>query len=197
MSFQGFLEKRILGPMQMHETRFYLDSTEANKLTSLYTRDANGVLKVVDPGTVSSRLISGLKVHYIGSGGLTSKLNDYLKFCVMILNNVVHEGMVVAKPETIALMKTDQVPLNINADMKTQPSQLTKGFTFGYQIVRKEDNITLKPKGTIFWYRATGPIFFIEPQEKVIGIYMSQMQPYSHINSRKNFSNSMLKSIMK
>jgi len=197
MSFQDFLEKRILGPMQMHETSFYLDSTQANRLTSLYTRDANGVMKVVDPGTVSSRLISGPKVHYGGSGGLTSTLNDYLKFCVMILNNGVHEGIVVAKPETIALMKTDQVPLNINADMNTQPGQLTEGFTFGYQIARKEDNITLKPKGTISWYGATGPIFFIEPQEKVIGIYMTQMQPYSHINSRKTFSNSMLKSIMK
>lgn len=197
MSFQDFLEKRILGPMQMHETRFYLDSTEANKLTSLYTRDANGVMKVVDPGTVSSRFISGPKVHYSGSGGLTSTLNDYLKFCVMILNNGVHEGIVVAKPETIALMKTDQIPLNINGDLNTQPGQLTEGFTFGYQIARTYNNKSLKPKGTISWFGATGSIFFIDPQEKVIGIYMTQMQPYSHINSRKNFSNSMLKSIMK
>lgn len=197
MSFQDFLEKRILGPMQMQETRFFLDSTEANRLTSLYTRDANGVMKVVDPGTVSSRLISGPKVHYGGSGGLTSTLNDYLKFCIMILNNGVHERIVVAKPETIALMKTDQVPLNINADLNTQPGQLTEGFTFGYQIARTENNRSLKTKGTISWYGAAGPIFFIDPQEKVIGIYMTQMQPYSHINSRKNFSNSMLKSIKK
>jgi CubicO group peptidase (beta-lactamase class C family) len=197
MSFQDFLKKRILGPMQMHETRFYLDLTESNKLTTLYTRDANGVMKVADPGTVSSRFISGPKVHYSGSGGLTSTLNDYLKFCVMILNNGLHEGIVVAKPETIALMKTDQVPLNINADLNTQPGQLTEGFTFGYQIARTDNNRSLKPKGTISWFGATGSIFFIDPQEKVIGIYMTQMQPYSHINSRKNFSNSMLKSIMK
>jgi CubicO group peptidase (beta-lactamase class C family) len=197
MSFQDFLEKRILGPMQMFETRFYLDSTAANKLTSLYTRDANGVMKVVDPGTVSSRFISGPKVHYSGSGGLTSTLNDYLKFCVMVLNNGVHEGIVIAKPETIALMKTDQVPLNINADPNTQPGQLNEGFTFAYQIVRKEINSSVKPKGTISWYGATGPVFFIEPQEKIVGIYMTQMQPYSHINSRKNFSNAMLKSLVK
>jgi CubicO group peptidase (beta-lactamase class C family) len=115
----------------------------------------------------------------------------------MILNNGVHEGIVVAKPETIALMKIDQVPLNINADLNTQPGQLTEGFTFGYQIARTDNNKSLKPKGTISWFGATGSIFFIDPQEKVIGIYMTQMQPYSHINSRKNFSNSMLKSIMK
>ncbi len=196
MSFQDFLAKRILGPIQMHETRFYLDPSEANRLTSLYTRDANGVMKVVDPGTVSSRLISGPKVHYGGSGGLTSTLNDYLKFCNMILNNGVHEGIVIAKPETIALMKTDQVPLNINANLNTKPGQLTEGFTFGYQIARTENNNSLRRKGTISWYGATGPVFFIDPQEKIIGIYMTQMQPFLHINSRKNFSESMLKSIV-
>lgn len=195
MSFQDFLQKRILGPMKMRETSFYLEPSDADRLTSLYTHDANGVLKIEDPGSVSSRLISGPKVYYSGSGGLNSTLNDYLKFCIMILENGVYEGKIVAKPETIKLMKTDQVPININAGLNTQVDQLNEGFTFGYQIVRTESNRSLKTKGTISWSGATGPIFFIDPQSKLIGIYMFQMQPNSQINSRKNFPNWMIKSI--
>lgn len=81
----------------------------------------------------------------------------------MILNNGLYEGKVIAKPETIALMKTDQVPLSINADLYEQPGQLTEGFTFGYQLVRKENKKSLKAQGTISWSGVTGPIFFIDP----------------------------------
>lgn len=195
MAFQDFVQKRIFEPMQMKDTHFYYDATYANRLTTHYTLDAKHQFKVEDPGNATSHLIAGPKVYYSGSGGLNSTMSDYLKFCVMILNNGVYEGKVIAKPETIALMKTDQVPLNINADINTKPGQLTEGFTFGYQIVRKENSRTPKTQGTISWGGATGPIFFIDPTNKTIAIYMVQMQPYSHIISRKDFADAMLKAI--
>lgn len=195
MPFQDFLQQRVFGPMQMKDTRFYLDASMAGRLTTQYTRDDNGKMKVMDPGSTASRLISGPKVYYSGSGGLNATIEDYLKFCVMILNNGMYEGKQIARPETIAQMKTDQVPLNINADLNTQPGQLTEGFTFGYQILRKENNRTPKKKGSLSWGGATGPIFFIDPAKQLICIYMVQMQPYTHIQSRKNFAETMLRAI--
>jgi CubicO group peptidase (beta-lactamase class C family) len=179
----------------MKETSFYLDPSEASRLTTLYTLNPDGDPIIRDPGTIESKLITGPKVYYSGSGGLTSTLDDYLKFCVMILNNGVYEGKVIAKPETIALMKTDQVPLSINADLYEQPGQLTEGFTFGYQLVRKENKKSLKAQGTISWSGATGPIFFIDPTKKQVGIYMFQMQPHSHVTTRKTFADWMIKYI--
>jgi CubicO group peptidase (beta-lactamase class C family) len=87
MSFNDFLNKRILGPMQMNDTKFYLDSVDAPRLTSLYTLDSNGKIQLLDPGNESSKLISGPKVFFSGSGGINSTMDDYLKFCIMILNN--------------------------------------------------------------------------------------------------------------
>jgi CubicO group peptidase (beta-lactamase class C family) len=195
MAFQDFLQKRILDPLEMKETSFYLDQSKASRLTTLYSPNPEGDPGIRDPGTIESKWITGPKVYYSGSGGLTSTLDDYLKFCVMILNNGIYEGKVIAKPETIALMKTDQVPLSINADLYEQPGQLTEGFTFGYQLVRKENQKSLKSKGTISWSGATGPIFFIDPAKKLVGIYMFQMQPYSHVTTRKTFADWMIRSI--
>jgi len=195
MPFQDFLQKRILDPLDMKETSFYLDPSEASRLTTLYTLNPDGDPIIRDPGTIESKFITGPKVYYSGSGGLTSTLDDYLKFCVMILNNGVYEGKVIAKPETIALMKTDQVPLSINADLYEQPGQLTEGFTFGYQLVRKENKKSLKAQGTISWSGVTGPIFFIDPTKKQVGIYMFQMQPHSHVTTRKIFADWMIKYI--
>jgi CubicO group peptidase (beta-lactamase class C family) len=193
--FQDFVQQRILNPLDMTATKFFLEETDAARLTTLYGPDAQEGLRVLDPGTVSSKLISGPKVFYSGSGGLVSTLEDYLTFCVMILNDGKHQGKQIAKPETIALMKTDQVPLSINAHYTDEGRQLAEGFTFGYQIVRKETNKTLKRKGTISWSGATGPIFFIDPKEELIGIYQFQTQPHSQVGTRKSFADWMIKAV--
>ena len=193
--FQDFVHQRILNPLDMTATKFFLEETDAARLTTLYGPDAQEGLRVLDPGTVSSKLISGPKVFYSGSGGLVSTLEDYLTFCVMILNDGKHQGKQIAKPETIALMKTDQVPLSINAHYTDEGGQLAEGFTFGYQIVRKETNKTLKRKGTISWSGATGPIFFIDPKEELIGIYQFQTQPHSQVGTRKSFADWMIKAV--
>ena len=195
MPFQDFVQQRILNPLGMTATKFFLEETDAARLTTLYAPDGPGGLRVLDPGTVSSKLIAGPKVFYSGSGGLVSTLEDYLTFCVMILNEGKHQGKQIAKPETIALMKTDQVPLNINAHYTDEGGQLAEGFTFGYQIVRKETSKTLKRKGTISWSGATGPIFFIDPKEELIGIYQFQTQPHSQVGTRKSFADWMIKAV--
>ena len=191
--FQDFVQQRILDPLGMKSTKFFLEESDAERLTTLYTPDGQAGLRVMDPGTVSSKLISGKKVFYSGSGGLVSTLEDYLTFCVMILNDGKHQGKQIAKPQTIALMKTDQVPLNINAHYFDEGGQLAEGFTFGYQVVRKETTKTLKRKGTIGWSGATGPIFFIDPAEELIGIYQFQTQPHSQVGTRKSFADWMIK----
>ena len=197
MPFQTYLQKRIFDPMQMKDTQFYLEANEASRLATLYMPGGPQGMEVKDPGSEASSLISGPQLFFNGSGGLTSTLDDYLKFCVMVMNNGVHDGKVIAKPETIAFMKTDQTPLNIHAEFLQSPTQKTEGFTFGYQIVRKESSSSFKPKGTISWSGATGPIFFIDPSHQLIGIYMFQMQPYSLVNTRKNFTNWVFKSLDK
>jgi CubicO group peptidase (beta-lactamase class C family) len=193
--FQDFVQQRILDPLGMKSTKFFLEESDAERLTTLYTPDGQAGLRVMDPGTVSSKLISGKKVFYSGSGGLVSTLEDYLTFCVMILNDGKHQGKQIAKPQTIALMKMDQVPLNINAHYFDEGGQLAEGFTFGYQIVRKETSKTLKRTGTIGWSGATGPIFFIDPKEGLIGIYQFQTQPHSQVGTRKSFADWMIKAV--
>ncbi len=193
MSFNEFLKKRILEPMQMNDTKFYLDSTDASRLTTLYTLDANGKMVMTDPGNVSSRKISGPKVYYSASGGLISTLDDYLKFCVMILKNGMHEDKMIAKPETIALMKTDQIPSYINSTANLPTGKPDKGFTFGYQILRRENKTSELHENTISWAGSDCTIFFIDPKREVIGIYLTQNDKYNQIPSWQSFYNWMMK----
>ena len=195
MSFNDFLKKRILEPMQMNDTKFYLDTADASRLTTLYTLDSIGKMEMTDPGMVSSRLISGAKIYYSASGGINSTLDDYLKFCKMILSNGMHEDKMIAKPETITLMKMDQTPLNINAAFDMPSGTPDEGFTFGFQIVRKEGAGSALTKNTICWAGAYGTVFFIDPTRDAIGIYLTQNDEYNQIPSFINFYKWMMKAL--
>ena len=190
MSFKDFLNKRILEPMQMNDTKFHLDSTDASRHTTLYKLDENGEMVMADPGNVSSVLISGPKIFTSASGGLISTIDDYLIFCTMILKNGMHGGKMIAKPETIALMKTDQLPSNINGSTTGNPD---KGFTFGYQIIRREGNSSPLPEKSISWVGSNCTSFFIDPKREVIGIYLTQNENYGQIPSWENFYQWMMK----
>jgi len=195
MSFRDFLNKRIFEPMNMMDTKFYLDAADAPRLTTLYSLDASGKSVVLDPGTVSSKLIAGPKLFYSGSGGLTSTLDDYLNFCVMVLNNGSYNNKVIAKPETIASMKTDQMPLHINSGFNPPTKKSTDGFTFGYHIVRKDGATYPFTVNNLSWAGAYGTTFFIDPSNEVIGIYLTQNDKLSDIPSWNNFPLYMLKAI--
>lgn len=197
MSFNDFLNKRIIEPMQLKDTKFYLDAVDAPRLTTLYTLDSTGSIVLVDSGNASSDLISGPKLFYSGSGGINSTIDDYLRFCVMILKNGVYENKIIAKPETIALMKTDQVPLNINAGFQMPSGKPYSGFTFGYQIVREEDASWPLTKNTISWAGSHGTVFFIDPTREAIGIYLTQNDAYIQVPSWMNFYFLMTKALKK
>jgi len=195
MSFNDFLNKRILEPMQMNDTKFYLDAADATRLTTLYSLDSTGSMVMVDPGSVDSKLISGPKVYYSASGGINSTMDDYLKFCVMILKNGVYENKVIAKPETIALMKMDQTPLNINAAFDMPSGTPDAGFTFGYQIIRREGAGSPLTEKTISWAGAYGTRFFIDPKREAIGIYLTQNEEYGQVPSWIAFYDWMMKAL--
>ncbi len=194
MAFQDFVEKRITKPLGMKDTKFYLDESYANRLTTLYMRNAQNELEIRDPGNINSSKISGKKLFFSGSGGLHATMDDYLTFCQMILNDGTFNGTQIAKKETIALMKTDQLPLELDGGLIQDPNK-SNGFTFGYQIKRKNRANDLSPNGTISWGGATGPVFFIDPIDQIIGIMMIQVQPYSHSKIRYDFKNWMMQSM--
>jgi CubicO group peptidase (beta-lactamase class C family) len=196
MTFQDFVQKRILDPMEMKDTHFYLESKDAPRFTSYYQPDGKGNMSIIDPGSVKSRLISGLKTFYSGSGGLNSTATDYFKFCQMVIQNGEYNGVRIAKPATIALMKTDQLPLNLGVSFSQEDNPKNYGFTYGYGIKRREVEGDPATVGTISWGGSTGPTFFIDLKHEMVAMVMYQTPMTFPVEIRNNFSNWMMKSLV-
>jgi CubicO group peptidase (beta-lactamase class C family) len=197
MPFQDFVQKRILDPLDMKDTHFYLEPKDAPRFTSYYQPDGKGKLSLIDPGSEKSIRISGPKTFYSGSGGLHATAMDYFKFCQMVMQDGEYNGVRIAKASTIAMMKTDQTPLNLEASISPTDNLKNYGFTFGYSIKRKEIGTDPVPAGTISWAGATVPLFFIDVKHEIVAMVMCQT-PFTYpLQFRNDFRSWVMKSLIK
>ncbi|HWK48417.1 MAG TPA: serine hydrolase domain-containing protein, partial [Steroidobacter sp.] len=108
MPFEDFLHQRILGPLGMADTDFHVPATKASRLAACYMLAPNGRMQLQDDPQTSNYL--RVPAFVSGGGGLVSTAADYLRFCRMLLNGGVLDGVRLLSPKTIELMTTNHLP---------------------------------------------------------------------------------------
>ena len=115
---------------------------------------------------------------YGGTHGLFSSASDYMKFCQMLLNNGEYKGKHLLSPKTVDIMTINQV-----GDLYEAAGQ---GFGLGFGVTTDlAASKTLGSVGQYYWSGAYCTYFFIDPQEELIAILISQLQPYSNYYGQK------------
>ena len=109
----------------------------------------------------SLRFVTPANRFYSGGGGLCSTATDYLAFCQMLLNNGKYGDQRILKPATVREMTTDQ--------LKRIPHR-SPGFKFGL-------GFAVDASGAYGWGGTAGTKFSIDPRNKLIVLYMVQINP--------------------
>jgi CubicO group peptidase (beta-lactamase class C family) len=180
-----FLDERIFRPLGMHDTHFFMDDDKGGRLMSQYRPGPNNNRIVLqDPGNNESRWISAEnKRVFRGAGGLVSTAHDYLRFQLAMLNGGELDGVRLLSPVTLDLMMdnhTGELPLWLPG-----PGM---GFGLGWAVVEDRGAAaTPLSEGSVYWGGAYGTLSWIDRDEELIGILMTQVRPYSHINIRQDF----------
>jgi CubicO group peptidase (beta-lactamase class C family) len=105
MSFDLFVQKRILDPLGMKDTTFYPSRKPSLHLVVANTKNrSSGALEAVPP-----RGPIGLEGHPpLGNGGLFSTGPDYARFCQMLLGGGSFQGKRYLSPEAFHLLTSVQ-----------------------------------------------------------------------------------------
>jgi CubicO group peptidase (beta-lactamase class C family) len=186
--FGAFLQSRIFAPLGMRDTAFYVSADKISRFGDVYGQNpTTGALfelneaqtprypSYTDPGRQES-----------GGGGLVSTINDYGRFCQMLLNKGQYGRARLLKPESIALMGVDAIPERLIADnaligaMGTSPFRFGKGVGFGLDfMVVKDPKLANLPvgAGTLSWGGAAGTWFWVDPENDLYFIGMIQRFP--------------------
>lgn len=181
-----YVQKHVLSPLEMNETRYYIPEEDRDRFAKLYIRKDEGVL-VQDTITYSNYTEHWPLTR--GGSGLTSTLDNYMRFAQML----VHEGSLdtvqILKPETIRLMATNQL-----ADSITERSWLpTKGQVgFGIDFAVRvappktpEENHGVV--GEFYWDGAASTLFWVDPVNELTAVMFVQLFPYDQIGLHKQF----------
>ncbi|MBT8097609.1 MAG: serine hydrolase [Woeseia sp.] len=171
---QFFIDE-IFGPLGMNDTHFYLPEDKAGRLVTLYNAvDGVGLVAHEGSGTDigandSLYPILGAKTYYSGGAGLSSTAHDYALFLQMLLNDGEFDGVRILGRKSVELMRTGRV----DWDGDNIPD-----FGLGFAVVSDVGRSgELASPGAYAWGGAFDTSYWIDPQENLVGIYMSQARP--------------------
>lgn len=184
MTLDVFFAERIFGPLGMPDTHFYLDEAQARRLTAQYTPgEDDQTITLQDPGSAASRWVSGPKTLFRGAGGLVSTARDYLRFQQMILNRGEFDGVRLLAPSTVSLMLD-----NHTGDLPLWLPGPGIGFGLGFGVVvDRGEAATPLSEGAGYWGGAYCTLSWVDPEQELVAVLMTQVRPYSHINVRQDF----------
>ncbi|HLS81408.1 MAG TPA: serine hydrolase domain-containing protein [Steroidobacter sp.] len=181
--FDDFLRNRILDPLRMTDTNFYVSAAKADRLAACYTATPEGGMKLQDDPQTSPYLREPTLAS--GGGGLTSTATDYLRFCRMLLNGGVLDGVRILSPKTIELMTVNHLPggaelPDLSVSMFNEAAYAGVGFGLGFAVTLNPAR-TLLPgtAGDYSWGGLASTSFWIDPREELIVIFMTQLMPSS------------------
>ncbi|HEY41044.1 MAG TPA: beta-lactamase family protein [Dehalococcoidia bacterium] len=188
MSFDEYLKKYIFEPLGMVDTGFHVPPEKADRFAANYNRDANKKLQLGDDSATSTYLTP--PTFFSGGGGLVSTAADYYRFCQMLMNGGELDGVRLLGPETIDYMTMNHLPgnqdltdLSISAFTETA----TEGVGFGLGFAVMIDLVKSQQIGSLgeyYWGGAASTIFWIDPAQDLIVIFLTQMMPSNTFNFR-------------
>lgn len=187
--FHQYIKETIFDPLQMNHTRYVIPASDTARFAALYNRnDSTGELRRV-PDSVADRINTKDWPLKTGSYGLTSTLDDYMKFAQML----VHKGALgetrILKPETVALMSTSHL-----SDTITQrswlPSKGSVGFGIDFAVRTRPPANAEENNGAVgefFWDGAASTLFWVDPKNELTAVLFTQLVPFDRVKLHKRF----------
>jgi len=188
-SLDVVLQERILGPLGMDDTGFHVPVGEGHRLTSCYALTPVDPLVPVDPAETSSYLERPSFLS--GGGGLVSTATDYLRFARCLLNGGELDGARIIGRKTLAYMATNHLPTGGDLASMGQPvfSETTyEGIGFGLGFSVMLDPVRAAVVGSVGefgWGGAASTVFWVDPAEEIVGLFLTQLLPSSSYPVRR------------
>jgi CubicO group peptidase (beta-lactamase class C family) len=176
--FDQYLQETIFNPLGMTDTRYVVPETDRKRFASMYNKGNDGQLTVAadDENTFN------IKNYPLKPGGfgLTSTLDDYMKFAQMLLHNGKLGKAKILKPETVKLMATNQLSDTIKQRMWL-PSKGQVGFGIDFAVRLREPASKEENNGVVgefFWDGAASTLFWVDPVNDLTAVLFVQEMPF-------------------
>ena len=187
--FDDYLRSTIFDPLQMHDTAFHVPDSEIDRFAASYGRRKDKTLKLLDNPEKSA--YREPPNFLSGGGGLVSTTEDYLRFCRMLLHGGELDGVRVLGRKTIELMSMNHLPGGGELREFALPGGYGEtgfdGVGFGLTMAVGLGPVATQSVGSAndyYWGGAASTIFWIDPAEDLVAIFMTQLMPSGSFDFR-------------
>ncbi len=175
--------ERVLAPLGMSSTRWWVDGDNAPRLAALY---------VPNPATGKALRYDAMGQHALqppkllsGGGGLLSTAADYARFTAMLLRGGELDGVRLLGPRTLTYMTRNHLPgggslttLGRGQFAETAYDGIGFGLSFGVSVDPVATKVTSSP-GEFTWGGLASTAFWVDPVEQVTAHFYTQLVPSS------------------
>jgi len=187
----SFFTTEIFAPLGMNDTHFYLPANKRGRLATVYRPADGGVEAIPETNGMQSQGLydEGPRQSFSGGAGLLSTASDYAKFLQMTLNGGELNGTRLVSRKTIELMTTDHL-----SDIAFQPGQ---GFGLGFSIATGLGlRGTLGSEGEYAWGGAYHSVYWVDPVEDLLVVYLTQIIPATNLDDHTTLRNGVYQAIV-
>ena len=193
-SLDTFLRNRILDPLGMQDTHFYLPENKRDRLTVVYSATEEGLERASDPGRMVGQgaYVDGPRMSFSGGAGLLSTASDYARFLQMMLNGGTYNGQRILSPNTVKLMTVSHL-----GDIP-YPWEAGTGFGLGFSVVEDLGNRGIPGSlGEFGWGGAYHSTYWVDPEEELIVVYFTQVIPAGDLDDHDKLRALIYQALMK
>ncbi len=169
------IRQRVLEPLGMNDTYFYLPADKASRLVALYAKpDRDKPMTLNDNLTYRNFAISGARTYFSGGAGLVSTVEDYARLCQMLLNGGSFNNHRVLARKTVDIMFRNQIG---EAEVWDRQDK----FGLGLQLITPRSHYgDQATPGSATWGGMYCSEYTIDPTEGLILLVFTNVQPYAH-----------------
>ena len=182
-TLEHFFQTRIFDPLEMHDTFFNVPDDKTPRMAGDHLW--NGERQEMNPmpaGLLPP--ISGVTL-FSGGAGLISTAHDYWRFCEMLRSGGSLDGARILGPKTVQAMTmarlTPEVRDNGAAEYPASHLYPGQSFGLGFGVITDPAQVgVISSKGEYSWGGVANTKFWIDPEEDLIVVFMTQVLGTPH-----------------
>lgn len=171
MPVDEFFKTRIFEPLGMNDTYFYVPENKKDRIVTLYEKrnpEAKLIRNEKNNGLFQTLPYAGAKKFHSTGAGLNGTIEDYAKFCQMILNKGEFNGHRILGRKTVEMMAKNAV-----GDLRGEI-----GFGLAFDDFRSQYSYrSIISQGSLRWGGWYGTDYVIDPAEELILLFYVNVEP--------------------
>ena len=179
--FDAFLRERVLGPLGMTDTDFFVPAAKAGRFAANYDRGPDGRPRLIDDPETSRFLTPPAAPS--GGGGLVGTARDYMRLCQMLLDRGACGPNRLLGRKTVELMTRNHLDGDMAAMGQPRFAESNYhgiGFGLGFSVMLDPARAQIVGSpGEYAWGGMASTAFWVDPAEDMAAVMMTQLTPSS------------------